>query len=345
MLYLDLLLYIVIIILLIILINKILHKKEGFEHRGNEIIYTPKITRSVIKSAVYGSFINGPTDCIDVKPILDTLIASATESIVVSHNTFKIDDPASGEAKYLIINFTTPNVIVTDANFKMPVPPPSPTGIISEWDVYKDGWAWVEGDSVALNFGNGEEKPAWLGILSIMYKTADLFAYVIIRMPYKFLSKIMTSGGDSMGYVKDVFSPIIDFIKEILTIVRDIYLSIFEFVKSIFRGIYDFIRDLPSFLKSNFRWLIDFFRTVFNKFRALFTKTFDIVKAMFKALMQIPMTIFDIFDKLLQFGVNIFMIIIQIPMSALNMIIGLQDIMMNVMTKSPRIPFIDSFFQ
>ena len=73
MLYLDYLLYIVIIIFLIVLINKVLDKKEGFVHKGEGVVYTPKEYSSVIKSAVYGTFINGPKDCIDVKPILDKL--------------------------------------------------------------------------------------------------------------------------------------------------------------------------------------------------------------------------------------------------------------------------------
>ena len=347
MVYLDYLLYIVIIILLIILINKVLNKKEGFDHKGDGFVYTPVDNVSVIKSAVYGSFIKGPKDCIDVKPILDKLIATVTDSTVVSHRNFGIDDPDSGGKKYLIINFTTPNITVSDASFK--------TSDVNfkmltnnnnyGWEKYDNGFVWVEGESVNLKFGNGEGNPAWLTMLAAMYRIADLFAYMCIRMPYKFLDQMMKMGVDFIENFKNIFEPILNFYKQMKAIAMSIFWQMYYLFKGFFDQWVAIMRDIPKFLKAQLKNLINFIQDAVTKTFSLLQKLFDIVMTILNALIQLPLTLFDILEKLTDVVVNLFMIIINIPTSALNMIIGMQNIMLDVMNKTPTIPFMNLFFQ
>ena len=342
MLYLDYLLYIVIIIFLIVLINKVLDKKEGFVHKGEGVVYTPKEYSSVIKSAVYGTFINGPKDCIDVKPILDKLIASATDSTVVSENTFSPDNPVDvkkGKTKYLIINFTTPNITVSDANFKMPFN----TG--NGWEKYNNGFVWVEGDPISLIFGDGEGNPAWLSIVSAVYKISELFAYIVIRMPYQFLNQLLIMGIEFMKNFKDILDPIFDFFRQMKAIGFSIIREIFAPFKALLKDFSNILKDLPKFLKSLFKPFIEFLKTAVTKTFSFLKKLVDVIKKILEALIQLPLTIFDILEKLVDVLINVVMIIINIPTSILNMIIGMQNIVLEIMEKTPTIPFLDLFFK
>jgi hypothetical protein len=342
MLYLDTLLYIIIIIILLCIIaNRIAKKKEkeGFEHKGKGTVYTKKNTKSVIKSAVYGSFINGPKDCVDVKPIIDKLISTATDSLVVSHNTFKINDPASGEQKYLIINFTTTSITVSDAKYKMPDDLPV------EWEKYKYGWVYYEGDSVSLKYGNGDPTPTWLTMLSAIYKIADLFAYVVIRMPYKFINQAVDLGINLIENFKDIFAPIINFYNQMMAIARSIIKQLYKVFKSFFDQWLAIVKDIPGFLKAQFNNMINMIQDMVTKSFAFFEKIFNILMTIFDALIKLPMMLFDILNQLTEVFVNIFMIILNIPTAALNMIIGMQNIMLDIMTKTPTIPFMDLFFK
>jgi hypothetical protein len=76
----------------------------------------------------------------------------------------------------------------------------------------------------------------------------------------------------------------------------------------------------------------------------LLKKFFDIATKIFFAIIKLPLTIFDMVDQLGTVFVNLFMIIINIPTAFLNMIIGFQDIMLQIMQQNPKIPFLDMFF-
>lgn len=340
MLYLDYILYIIIIILLCIIVNKIVNKKEGFEHKGKSQVYTEKNTKSVIKSAVYGSFINGPNDCIDVKPILEKLISAATDSLVVSQLTFNTNDPASGEEKYLIINFTTTAIMVSDARFRIPDDIRN-----NGWDKYNYGWVYNEGDSVSLKFGNGDPTPAWLTMSTAIYKIAELFAYITIRMPYKFINQFMEAGLAFVENFKNIFAPILNFYNQMMSIARSIIKQLYNVAKGLFDQYIAILKDIPGFLKAQFNNIINFIQDAVTKTFSFLQKIFNIAMTIFNALIQIPMMFFDILDQLTDVFVNIFLILLNIPTSALNMVIGMQNIMLDVMNKTPTIPFMNLFFQ
>jgi hypothetical protein len=57
------------------------------------------------------------------------------------------------------------------------------------------------------------------------------------------------------------------------------------------------------------------------------------------------MQLFDILNQLVDVIMNLFTILINIPTAALNMIIGFQEIMIDVMSKTPTIPFMNMFFK
>ena len=345
MLYLDSLLYIIIIILLCILVNKIVDKKEGFEHKGKSKVYKKTYTNSVIKSAVYGSFINGPKDCVDVKPILDKLISTATDSVVVSQNTMDKENKtgADDEQKYLIIVFTTTAITLSDARYHFP--DMNANYYDDGWGKYSYGWLYYEGDSISLKFGNGDPTPAWLKMSAAIYKIAELFAYIIIRMPYKFITQLVDAGVMFVQNFKDIFAPIISFYDQMMSIARNIINQLYKVWKGLFDQWLAIIKDIPGFLKAQFNNMINFIQDAVTKSFAFFQKIFDIAMTIFNALIQIPMTLFDILDQLTEVFVNIFMILINIPTSALNMVIGMQNIMLDVMKKTPTIPFMNLFFQ
>jgi hypothetical protein len=54
--------------------------------------------------------------------------------------------------------------------------------------------------------------------------------------------------------------------------------------------------------------------------------------------------IFDIINSIITLFVNLITMLIKLPISILNMVIGFQKIIMDIMTKSPKIPFLDMFF-
>lgn len=340
MLYLDYILYLTIAILSFILIKKIGDKKakEGFDHKGKGYVYTKPDTKSVIKSAVYGSFIDGPKDCVDVKPVLDKLISAATSSMVVSHYTFGVNDPASGAPKYLIINFTTTAITVSDALMQL-------TNMTDAWLPYNFGWVYTEGDSVSLDFGKGDPTPAWLKMAEAMYKIADLFAYMVIRMPYKFVNDLVETGVNFVENFKDIFAPIMKFYDQMMAIARSVITQMYKFGKSLFDQWLAIVRDIPGFLKAQFNNMINLLQDGVTKGFALFEKLFDIGMTIFNALIQLPMMLFDILDQLTDIGINMFMMIMQLPTSGLNMIIGMQDVMMDLMKKTPTIPFTNLFFK
>jgi hypothetical protein len=65
----------------------------------------------------------------------------------------------------------------------------------------------------------------------------------------------------------------------------------------------------------------------------------------FNTLIQLPMQIFSMLEQIGTVIANLFTILINIPTAALNMIISGQEIMLDIMNKTPTIPFMDMFFQ
>lgn len=346
MLYLDYILYIIIIILLCILIKKNYDSKEGFDHNGKGIVPKPKKTyTSVIKSARYGGFKEWTgrryKDTIDVKEILEKLINKGESSLLVSGNNFgQTVDISPGNDNFLVIQFTDPTIKVSDSR-----------GQNSDFSGMNDqkyddltlGWTWKEGDSISLKFVSSVN-PFWLTAVESLYKIADLFAYIVIRAPYRFIKQTVDLAIKFVKNFQEIFKPILDFIKQMKNIVKNIIEQIYKIWKNLFDQWLAVMKDIPKFLKTLFNSFVDFMQTAITKTFEVFKKLYDVFMDIFEKILELPITIFDIIDKMTTVFMNLFLTIIKIPTTALNMTISLQETLLDTMDKDPKIPFLDKFF-
>ena len=339
MLYLDYILYITLLILLCILIKKVSNKKEGFDHIGKGFVAKQKDKyKSVIKAARYtGTYADtGKKFNKDVKSILDQFIVDGTDSIVVFHKTFGVhNEPQLKPLPKLEIEFINEYITPQDG---------TNWATVTGYDKYKAIWVWNEGDSLTLSFADSGPDTFWLNTIAAIYKLADLFAYIIIRAPYQFLSQLVDMGIKFVQNFQNMFQPLMKFVKQMVAIAKNIFKQIWKMVKNMYKMWMKIMKDIPGFLKSMFDNVIDFVETAVTKTFDLLKKFFNIAKKMFFAIIKLPLTIFDMVDQLATVVVNLFMIIINIPTAFLNMIIGFQDIMLQIMQQNPKIPFLDMFF-
>jgi phage-related protein len=342
MLYLDYILYITLLILLCILIKKVSNKKEGFDHIGKGFVAKQKDKyKSVIASATYfgKDADTGKVFRKDVKSILDQFIVDGTASIVVFHKTFGVNNAPqlnpSNKAPKLGIQFINEYITTQDG---------TNWATLTGKDAHKAIWAWNEGDSLTLSFADSGPDTFWLNTIAAIYKLADLFAYIIIRAPYQFLSQLVDMGIKFVQNFQNMFQPLLKFVKQMVAIAKNIFKQIWTMVKNMYKMWMKIMKDIPGFLKSMFDNIIDFVQTAVMKTFDLLKKFFDIATKIFFAIIKLPLTIFDMVDQLGTVFVNLFMIIINIPTAFLNMIIGFQDIMLQIMQQNPKIPFLDMFF-
>jgi hypothetical protein len=356
MLYLDSLLFLIVIILLYILINKLIDKKkEGFEHKGDAQIVHKKKTTSIIQSAQYGSLRSlvisiqdkdthwkGSTD---VKPILDKMIKTETPNTIVSNISFggvgestEAQSSQSIEDNILIIKFSNTYTRPKDAGGELT----NGAGETGGW--LKGTWYWLNGETVDLTFGNVMPDPWWLKFAAVYYKIAELLAIILIQMPYRFVNEIAIMFIRFMLNLKEIIKPIMDLFTDLFSIVRDVYSQIFGWFKWLFFKWLSIIRDIPGFLRSNFKTFINFIKTAVTKTFKLFKVFFNIIKMIFNAIIKLPLQIFDLIEGLANVIINLILIIIGLPVTILNYIIAFQEIMLDLMEKNPKIPFIDMFF-
>jgi hypothetical protein len=356
--YLDYILYIIIIILLCILIRKNINTTEGFEHKGKSFMPPKKKPKSFIKTAQYGSvkslmagLENDTTwkGAIDVKPILDDLILSGASSTIVSNITFGgVSDDDEAPDKILLIKFINPNTRPSDAYNNIP---PS-DGLLAP---YGNSWYWRESDSVTLNFDPGDPSPFWFTLTKAFYKIAELMAAMLIQGPYNIITTIVgipsiigSSVGSSVNTPNNKKSKIIEpfkyFFTSLWSIIKGIFMKIYGWIKWCFLKLLSVIGDIPSFLTSIFTGIISFITTVVTKTFDLISTIFNALISILKAILQIPLMIFDILDKVISMFLNLIIMLIQLPITILNMTVGFQKIIMDIMTKTPKIPFLDMFF-
>jgi hypothetical protein len=356
--YLDYILYIIIIILLCILIGKNINTIEGFEHKGKSFMPPKKKPKSFIKTAQYGSVksliasLENDTKwkgMIDVKPILDDLILGGASSTIVSNITFGgVSDDEEASDKILLIKFTNPTIKPSDAYSKIP---PS-DGFFAP---YGNSWYWRESDSVTLNFDPGDPSPFWFTMSKTFYKIAELMAAMLIQGPYNIISTIGgipsivgSSIGSSVNTPNNkkskIMQPFKYFFGSLWSIIKGIFMKIFGWFKWCFLKLLSVIGDIPRFLTSIFTGIISFITTVVTKTFDLISTLFNALISILKAILQIPLMIFDILDKLISMFLNLITMIIQFPITILNMTVGFQKIILDIMTKTPKIPFLDMFF-
>ncbi len=325
---------------------------EGFSHTGNaDVAEQYKTdTKSVIKAARYGSWnkwttASGFTETIDVKPILDQLIKKRTSSIVVSDYTFGLKtDISPGNNKYLLIQFIDPTMKAVDAKNPTPTNVPESEDPRKMWQPWNGAWTWDENASVSLKFGTGAN-PFWLTMVESFYNIADLFAIIVIKMPYKMLSQIIAIGVQFLQNLRNILKPILKFVEQMKKIVKKIFDTIFKQIKKVVKKIISIMKDLPGFIKEMFDKIIDIIETAVTKTFEMLKKVFDVLKKIFWTIIKLPMQLFDILNQLVDVIMNLFMILIGLPTAALNMIIGFQEIMLDIMSKTPTIPFMNMFFK
>jgi hypothetical protein len=330
MVYLDFLLFTIIIILLCFLFNRWVdkqknQKKEGFSHKGQSFLASTVKVESVIKSAEYGNFGEGwsevsgwdtsqfkRTGVVDVKDALDKLIKKGTKEIVATNEAFGIVDPSPGKDKYLVIKFNKPSIVVSDA--RMQIPDYTQYRHLRQLHSLSNGYVWMEGDSVSLKFGNYEAEPFWVTVVKALYKIADLIAMIVIY-------------------------------DQMMKVAQSILKQMFRWWKWGFDQWVAIIKDLPGFFKEQFANLINFIQDAITNIFSVFETFFNLFMTIFNTLIQLPMQIFSMLEQIGTVIANLFTILINIPTAALNMIISGQEIMLDIMNKTPTIPFMDMFFQ
>lgn len=365
MLYLDFLLFLIVIILLCILINKVIDRnKEGFEHKGKAVIVQKRKSRSLIQSAQYGSFKSllqsiqdkdthwkGSTD---VKLILDELISAGTPNTIVSNITFggvgETTDAQSGdysmEDNILIIKFNNTYTRPKDAAGELP----QGGGESGGWLV--GSWYWMNGETVDLEFGNIKPDPWWVKIVEAYYKIAEILAMILIKMPYRFSTKFISPQfvflelpdlfNNMFGGITDAIK---NFMKGLFDILKRIGKTIFGWIKTVFKKLISILKNFPGFLTSIFNYILDFITQVVDKTFSLLARIWNTIIKIIKTIIKLPLQIFDIIGKLIDILINIFIMIIQLPITILNFIYAFQEIGLDIMSKNPKIPFMDMFFE
>lgn len=346
LLHLDYIFYIILILLIGFLIHKEMNTtEEGFEHIGKASVATQYNTNqtSPIKSAYYGYVDNdNKIKLIDVKAALDQLILKRTDSILVTHSTFGLSDPNQEMDKYLFVQFTDPYINITDA---LGQHPDYGARASLTYKKLSNAWVWEESDTMSLKFSRKVSDPFWITMTASFYKIADLFAYVVIKMPYQFLNQLVVVGVQFLQNFRNIFKPMFEFMRQMRAIAKNIFNTIFNQFKKLFKKFVSIMKDIPGFLKEIFDNIIDFLQVAVTKTFGLLKKLFDMIKTIFWTIIKLPMKLFDIVGQLGDVLMNLFTIIINIPTAALNMIIGFQEIMIDIMSKTPTIPFMNMFFK
>jgi hypothetical protein len=283
------------------------------------------------------------TGVVDVKDALDKLIKKGTKEIVATNEAFGIVDPSPGKDKYLVIKFNKPSIVVSDA--RMQIPDYTQYRHLRQLHSLSNGYVWMEGDSVSLKFGNYEAEPFWVTVVKALYKIADLIAIIVIQMPYKFLNQLIKLGFSFLENLRNMIDPIMKFYDQMMKVAQSILKQMFRWWKWGFDQWVAIIKDLPGFFKEQFANLINFIQDAITNIFSVFETFFNLFMTIFNTLIQLPMQIFSMLEQIGTVIANLFTILINIPTAALNMIISGQEIMLDIMNKTPTIPFMDMFFQ
>jgi phage-related protein len=197
------------------------------------------------------------------------------------------------------------------------------------------------------NVGKREEEQVALAITATKtsYNIADLVARIVIHMPYEFLSKGLSMGMDFTANLNDIITPMKEFVKEMFNIVKSLVRQMFDMWLSYVKQGFGIMRNLPGFMRSQSKTLVNFIKKVITKSIELVMRIFNSLKSVFNMILEIPLMIFSILGKLVDIIINVITMIIKFPEFILNMIMGMQQIGLDIMSKTPTIPFLNMFFK
>lgn len=154
----------------------------------------------------------------------------------------------------------------------------------------------------------------------------------------------------TLGLFKSLFSGLKNLVKGFFKLIKYILIAL------IYNPIVDFINATLSFILNLPTFVINLFQNIFQivariiagiiaKIIKLFKQFFYMLKTVAINVLEFPLTIFDMLSQMITIIQNFFIMIIQLPQTILNMIIGLQTQELELKNKTFTLPFVGWFFK
>jgi len=192
-----------------------------------------------------------------------------------------------------------------------------------------------------------EKKSSTMEQIVIMVKTtyriAAEVAIVLIKMPYKFLSKFVDMMVRFIKNINAMLKPMYDFIRQIGKIIKKIFKKMYDQFMKIFRQYINIMRNLPAFIKKMANITIDFINLAVTQTIEQLTNFFNIFKDIFDSLLELPMKFFNIMGQFGTMFANSINMLMSLPEKGLDMVINFQGTLMDMMDKPLKVPFADKF--
>ena len=93
--------------------------------------------------------------------------------------------------------------------------------------------------------------PRWLVISKINYRIAADVAIMLIKMPYKFLSRGVQIVIDFIKELNNILKPIRAFIKQMYRLLKDLGIKLFKPFINMFKQMFRIFGNSPKFIKEN----------------------------------------------------------------------------------------------
>jgi len=190
-----------------------------------------------------------------------------------------------------------------------------------------------------------EEKPDSQSVIAVKttYRIAADLAIIIIKMPYKFLSKGVDMLIRFVQNLNEMLKPMFAFVSQMGKIVQRIATQFYNIFKKIFKQGFSILSDLPGFIQKYVDVAIGFINKMVNKVVDMLTSFFDLFQNILNQLLEIPEKFFNIMDQMSTLFFNMFNMMLELPEKGLEMIIGLQGTLMGMMDRPLKVPFADQF--
>ncbi len=188
-----------------------------------------------------------------------------------------------------------------------------------------------------------DQDSGWVLTVKTTYQIARDIAYILIKMPYQILSKGVNLIIEFIQNINDMLKPMYAFLNQMGKIAVRIFKQFFEIFKKIFKQVFAMLKDMPGFIKKYADIAINFINTMVTKVVDMLTKFFDLFQNILNNILQIPEQMFTIMDQLTDVFFNSFNMMLQLPEKGLQMIIGFQGTIMQMMDRPLKVPFSDQF--